>query len=147
MMRFLKSFFLILRELFRKRHSGLETEVGNDESLSHFIFSSTWFSPNTARVKYNAFMPRQGEVSVFRIDRLSENQIWTIGRDVVGYGTRNPKARGDIKAAKVRESRLNVLAAEPPPRHANLVGWPSEKSEQKLIAKQLAAGAILKLKD
>ena len=91
-------------------------------------------------------MPRQGEVSVFRIDRLSEKQVWTIGRDVVG-GTKNPKARGDIKAAKVRESQLDVLAAEPPPRHANLVGWPSEKSEQKLIAKQLAAGAILKVKE
>jgi hypothetical protein len=147
MMRFLKSFFLILRESFRKADSGVETEVGNDENLSHFIFSRTWFSPNTARVKYNAFMPRKGEVSVFRIDKLSEKQVWTIGRDVVGGGTKNPKARGDIKAAKVRESQLDVLAAEPPPRHANLVGWPSAKSEQILIAKQLAARAILKLRE
>jgi hypothetical protein len=69
-----------------------------------------------------------------------------LAETVVGGGTRNPKARGDIKVAQVRESQLDVLAAEPPPRHANLVGWPSEKSEQKLIAKQLAAGAILKLK-
>jgi hypothetical protein len=34
-----------------------------------------------------------------------------------------------------------VIPQEPPPRHANIIGWPEEKSEQKQIAMELAAEA------
>lgn len=146
-MKFLKSFFFTLREFFRKRDTSLGSEIRNNETLSRYVFSRSHFSPQTARVKYNAFMPRQGEVSVFRIDQLSEKQIWTTGAEIASGGNRKLHARGDIRALVVRESRLDVVSDEPPTRHANVIGWPQEKSEQQLIAQQLAASAVLRLKD
>jgi hypothetical protein len=47
----------------------------------------------------------------------------------------------------VREAHGDLLVDldNAPPRHANIVGWPREKSAQELIAHVLAARAVLKL--
>jgi hypothetical protein len=93
-------------------------------------------------------MPRQGEVSVFRVDRLGEPQIWKIGTEIAEKRERTLYARGDTGARAVRRAGLDVVPAEPPLRHANIVGWPeNDKPRQKLIALQLAAVAKLVLKE
>jgi hypothetical protein len=93
-------------------------------------------------------MPRNGEVSVFRIDGLNDNQIWNIGSQVALKTKRNLHARGDIPVHTVRVIGLDVVIAEPPPRHANIVGWPeNDKPRHKLIALQLAAGSTFVLRD
>ena len=79
-----------------------------------------------------------------------EGQSWrlpTAWKASVKDGRKDLKARGDMKTVGARQNHLDVVPSEPPPRHANLVGWPSEKSEQMLIAEELAAIASLKLKD
>jgi hypothetical protein len=92
-------------------------------------------------------MPTQGEVSVFRVDGLSVQQIWGIGTDIAEKRHRTLYARGDTNAREVRQTGLDVSRMEPPPRHANIVGWPeNDKPRQKLIALQLAAAAKLVLK-
>ncbi len=89
-------------------------------------------------------MPHQGEVLVFRIDGLRASQIWVIGNEIADKRARTLYARSDIAARVVRMNGLDVLPAEPPPRHANIVGWPeTDKSRQMLIALQLAAVATL----
>ena len=92
-------------------------------------------------------MPSREEVSVFRIDGLSETAIWEIGSDVASKRDRTLYARGDTKAFDVIKLGLEIRPNEPPPRHADLVGWPeNDKPRQKLIALQVAAVATLVLK-
>jgi hypothetical protein len=50
--------------------------------------------------------------------------------------------RADIGASFVITRGLNVVPSEPPIRHANIIGWPEQKSEQRLVALELAAEAI-----
>jgi hypothetical protein len=148
MMRFLKSFFLTLRERFSKsKTSSAAHIIGASEILSRYIFSTRYFSRNPPRVKAEAYMPSRGEVSVFRIDGLSETAIWEIGSDVARKRDRTLYARGDTKASDVMRLGLDIRPNEPPPRHADLVGWPeNDKPRQKLIALQVAAVATLVLK-
>ncbi|HNW08195.1 MAG TPA: hypothetical protein PKZ55_03275 [Verrucomicrobiota bacterium] len=44
------------------------------------------------------------------------------------------------------KARVTVAPSEPPPRHANIEGWPDEKSARKLIAIDLANAAQLVVK-
>lgn len=75
---------------------------------------------------------------------LSEEQIWRLARDFVSTPTGRPLyARADIPALAVFELSLNIYPDEPPPRHANLVGWPPEKHARMSLAQQLAASATL----
>ena len=56
-----------------------------------------------------------------------------------------------IIVAQVLDLGLPVLASEPPPRHANIVGWPRhtdperQKADRKLLAMTIAASARLLL--
>ncbi len=93
-------------------------------------------------------MPNQGEVSVFRVDGLIAAQIWEIGDEIAEQRARTLYARSDIKAGEVGRNGLDILPAEPPPRHANIVGWPeNDKPRQKLMALQLVAVATLVLRE
>ncbi|CAN5461569.1 hypothetical protein BH20ACI3_BH20ACI3_34890 [soil metagenome] len=144
MMRFLKWFFLTLREWFLKPATHRSAIIVANETLSRFIFSTRHFGRQPLRVKADAYMPSQGQVSVFRVDGLIAAQIWKIGDEIAEERDRTLYARGDIKAREVGRSGLDILPAEPPARHANIVGWPeNDKPRQKLIALQLAAVATL----
>jgi hypothetical protein len=150
MKKFLKSFFLTLRERFSKVQSphNLKATVDDNEKLARYIFSTRHFSREPPRVKTEAYMPSRGEVSVFRIDRLEQAAIWEIGNEVARKRERTLYARGDTKASEARRVGLDIRPDEPPSRHANLVGWPdNDKPRQKLIALQLAAVATLVLKE
>ncbi len=62
----------------------------------------------------------------------------TRGRPLLG--------RTDIIASIVISKDLRIIPSEPPERHANITGWPDEKSEQKMIAIELAAESNLHLR-
>ncbi|HLA11413.1 MAG TPA: hypothetical protein VJ023_12575 [Pyrinomonadaceae bacterium] len=150
MMKFLKSFFLTLRERFSKVQSPHDHKaaVGDNEKLTRYIFSNRYFSRQPPRVKTEAYMPSYGAVSVFRIDALGQAAIWEIGSDLGRKRERTLYARGDTKAHDARELGLDIRPDEPPPRHANLIGWPeNDKPRQKVIALQIAAAATLVLKN
>jgi hypothetical protein len=148
MMRFLRSFFLTLKEWFLKPETHVGAIVEANETLSRFIFTTRHFRRQPLRVKAEAYMPREGQVSVFRVDGLIAAQIWEIGDEIAETRDRTLYARGDIKAREVGRSGLDIVPAQPPPRHANIVGWPeNDKPRQKLIALQLAAVATLVLKE
>jgi hypothetical protein len=147
-MKFLRSFFLTLRERFSKTQSphNLKATIDDNENLARFIFSRKHFSRQQQRVKAEAYMPSRGEVSVFRIDGLERTAIWKIGSDVASKREQTLYAHGDTKGSEVRRVGLDIRPDEPPPRHANIVGWPeNDKPRQKVIALQLAAVAALVL--
>ena len=115
------------------------------EVLSRFIMQMNWFRPSDNRVRYAAFMPnpKNGETSVFRISGISDREVWEIGDREVGLRRDKPiLGRADIGASFVITKGLNVVPNEPPIRHANIIGWPEQKSEQRLVAIELAAEAI-----
>ena len=87
--------------------------------------------------------PTNGQTSVFRIYDLSDKEVWDIGdREVASRIGKSVLGRADIGASNVMEKGLRAFPSEPPVRHANIVGWPEEKSEQRLISLELAAEAL-----
>ena len=115
------------------------------EVLSRFIMQTNWYRLSDNRVRYAAFMPnpKNGETSVYRISGISGREVWEIGDREIGLKRDKPiLGRADIGVSFVITKGLNVVPSEPPIRHANIIGWPEQKSEQRLVAIELAAEAI-----
>ena len=148
MMKYLKRFLTILRDYFLKRGS-VQKEICGRETIARYITSKRWYSRKKNIVKPQAFMPPPiHRLSVFRIDNLSETEIWKIGFNKViskMNPPRNLHGRADILALNILENNLQIEPDNIPPRHADIVGWPELKEEQKSIAQELAAKASLKL--
>ena len=95
-------------------------------------------------VKPKLFEPNRAlELSVFRVDGLGRIEIQEIGIDVV---TAIPNAQrlhgwGEINESAVLDAGLRVDYDDDPPRHANVLDWPDEASERKLIQLILASRA------
>jgi hypothetical protein len=92
---------------------------------------------------WGGFMPPSDlRLSIFVVDGFSEADIHAHG---VKYATRpgppvrQPEAFGEFLMKAVAQQNLRVDRDDNPPRHAQVIGWPTEKSQQKLIALQLAA--------
>ncbi|WP_420263729.1 hypothetical protein [Candidatus Magnetominusculus dajiuhuensis] len=122
-------------------------KVDTSENLTRFIFSKNDFRSSDEHVRYSAFMPPSNKLlSVFRIFDLADPEVWELGDKVGILRERTLLARADIKVSNVNDSGLDVDANDDPPRHANIVGWPEEKSEIKLKAIELADRAQLHLR-
>jgi hypothetical protein len=119
--------------------------VDPEEPITRYVFSSSHFSAQNCRVKHNAFMPSSGETSVFRTIDLAEPDIWAIGQTVSKDRNQQLHARGDLLVNDAVSVSLRVEPSEPPPRHANITGWPQEKDQVKLKAMELAEKATLHL--
>ncbi|HHY86632.1 MAG TPA: hypothetical protein GYA07_14020 [Verrucomicrobia bacterium] len=147
-MKFLKQFL----RLFSARRSEQEPEgtrpILPSSLLARYLIDRTHFSPQKGTVHASAFLPPKDlQLSVFHITGLPEADVWSIGEKfVAGPSKRSIRARADITAKSV-SSPLSLDPDDDPPRHVSVVGWPKEKSEQKLIAAQLALLAKLSMKD
>jgi hypothetical protein len=129
--------------------SGLPEEISDGEPLARFLTSSGHF--NSTVVKPSAFMPNatDGKTSVFRHGAEPRGDLVAIGRaEVAKEGSLHGAAI--LSAGIVRTARLEVEAVEPPPRHADITGWPwlkedreFAKAERKEIAIVLAQNAQL----
>ncbi|MDY7000562.1 MAG: hypothetical protein SVS15_02120 [Thermodesulfobacteriota bacterium] len=107
-----------------------------------------YFSIENKRVKPKAFMPaRDLKLSVYRVEGLTDQELWEIGENSVAQPSgRTLHGSAEILASRVLEKDLNIDPDDIPPRHANVIGWPQEKHEQKSVAQELAAVAVLKLR-
>ena len=125
--------------------SGLPEHVGDEEDLARFLTQSRHF--NSIMVKPAAFLPnpQDRETSISRHGREPTQQLWEIGS--VAAGERKLYGAAIFRAGAVRSARLDVVADEPPPRHAVISGWPwaddleLQKSEQRELAVLLANAA------
>jgi hypothetical protein len=125
--------------------SNLPPTVAPSENLSRYLLERSKFAAEANRVKYSAFMPaKTGAVSVFRTTELPDVEIWAIGGEHIEPKIRKSVlARAEFEAGIPIGCNLQVVPDEPPPRHANIVGWPSEPSAVRLRAMQLAEKATL----
>jgi hypothetical protein len=93
-------------------------------------------------VKPSAWLPspQDRETSVFRHGAEPRESLWELGR-ANAAGVRNLHGVAILKARQVRVADLDVLASEPPPRHASIVGWPwsNDPDLQKAAQKERAA--------
>jgi len=125
----------------------LNPEILPSEFLSRYIIQKKYYRAD-GTVRHNAFMPSiDGEVSVYLIINLKEDQIWETGRVNVAVVLDKPLlGRADIITSSVLNQKLRVESDPAPhPRHANIIGWPPDKGEQKEIALVLAAESQLHL--
>ena len=126
----------------------LPAEVSPSESLARYLTHGNRYSPVKNSVKPIAFLPPPNlRLSVFRVDGLTLEEAWETGQaNVMPSPGQYLHGFADIKASAVYQTNLDVEPDNHPPRHADIVGWPQEKSERKLIAQELAARATLRLR-
>lgn len=130
--------------------SGLAEVVEDEEDLARFLTSSGQF--NSVMTKPAAFLPHpeDRETSVFRHGSEPREALWRIGIEHVA-GSRKLHGAAIVKARYVRSALLEVVASEPPPRHATVVRWPwladpdLQKAQQKERAALIAQHAELLL--
>lgn len=152
-MQSLKQFLKMLKGFFhRTAEINLPKNVILDEPLGRYLLFSKFFNPNNHIVHSTAFLPPNNnlKLSVFRIVGLSNADIWKIGEEKVVKRmkvSRTLYGIAEIKVAVVQEKKLKLDIDNNPERHANIIGWPEEKSERKLIAMELAENAKLKLRE
>ncbi len=107
--------------------------------LARFAVESGRFTD--AGVKPKLFQPNRAlKLSVFRIDGLRCGEIRDLGLDVV---QKHPNAHrlhgwGEISESAVADTGLQVEHDDVPPRHANIVGWPSDRGALKQKQLELA---------
>lgn len=104
-------------------------------------------------MKPAAFLPaNDGTTSVIRHGTEPREELWEVAERVLGDGVRFHGA-AVCRAGAIRLEGLNVVADEPPPRHANVIGWPvdadpeMQKARRKEIALVIAAQSMLVLRD
>lgn len=107
--------------------------IGDNEVTSYFLHFSDQF--RNGNVVFSTFFPRVDlnphQLSVFRIDELTEPDIWNLGNEHVPVRSGNPiKGRADLKALHFRAQNIHIEKDEPPPRHANILGWPEPRPDQ-----------------
>lgn len=129
--------------------SGLPEHIADSETLSRFLTSDSQF--NSAMAKASAFMPGPADdkTSVFRQSDDALHGLWATADQAIGTA-RRVRAVALLSAMDIRRVRLDVEAQEPPPRHANIFGWPSSagdveqrRAQRKELALLLAQAAKL----
>jgi hypothetical protein len=121
------------------------TPCQDNEIVTRYLNSRNQYRTSDDRIKARAFEPSNKDnlTSVFRIDNLTENQIWTLGQTYVGQPDRIIHGRADIRVNAIRALGLEVTPSEPPPRHANVSNWGNQKSFNMSLAQQIAAESNL----
>lgn len=104
--------------------SGLPHEIAPEEDLVRFLFSGDY---NSVSVKPRAFQPTERErvTSVFRHGKEPLEDLWALGDEAVKdrIDGKEVKAAAFFKASVIDETDFELVAKEPPPRHAEIGGW------------------------
>lgn len=122
------------------------TGVEDNEWLARFVLFSKWVrgSGPDKTIRPDAFIPHPyPDLSVTRHKNLSAQELWRVGRNIAELRPATLYGRADIYTAEVRQQSLDV---EPRPvannpNHATVIGWPTDKPAQKIVAQELAARA------
>jgi hypothetical protein len=122
--------------------SGLPETVADDEPLARFLTSRSFF--NAVMVKPAAYMPnpKDGNTSVFRHGAEPRGSLLRLAHEHV-LGQRTLHGIAICLARHVRDAQLDVAADEPPPRHANISGWPIANDPELTKARQKESAALI----
>ncbi|MFH1421995.1 MAG: hypothetical protein ABIH42_04695 [Planctomycetota bacterium] len=116
--------------------------VAKDELLARYIVFSKWIHKQDYSVRQDAFIPPSNnlKLSVTRHWKLTETNIWSIGKAVAQKRERTLYGRADVATYHVSAQKLNVepQPMQDNPNHANITGWPTEKDSIKMYALEIA---------
>jgi len=115
--------------------------VTDEELLARFIVNGDYVRPDGG-VKPELFMPYKWvELSVNRHREASLDETWAIGIQVAEGRGKKLIGRADIQASACHIPPLKAQSAPilGNPNHADIVGYPPDKAEQKSLATKLAA--------
>jgi len=123
-----------------------------EEMVSRFVVESNKITSDRASLQYTAFKPNpnNGTTSVFRTDGLARAQVMQIGQTYVARPRgKNLYGWGMVQVAVITDAHAQdvpaCLSVVPDigvhPRHANILGWPVDKAQKKLLAIKLAEAA------
>jgi len=141
MTKFLKTFYLTLKEYFNNKDSSeVEAEkfVPSEEPIIRHVFSKSHCANNA--VKWQAFSPnmKQGiTTSVSRCQGWSCDEKKQNGIGVGIESNREIKARAELIVQSAMSVNLAVEISEPPIRHANIINWHQDKEDRKEQAMEL----------
>lgn len=109
--------------------------------LTRFVLESSRLS--AGRVNHRAFLPPPDlQLSTFNITDLASSDIWVIGEVVRSEQMKERLyGRADLLAESVYAVDLRAVRDDRPLRHVLIVGWPTEKAQQKNKAQLLAAAS------
>ena len=106
------------------------TLIQSDEPICRYFLGSRKLNRSAAK---RSWLPdAQGRTSVYRVHGLGHGEIEDIGRVHVA------QPRGKVLSGRTECQSVNLTNVgldiipdpEPHPRHANVTGWPEDKSEQ-----------------
>jgi hypothetical protein len=152
--RFLKRFWTALQGCLGPKaaaplsppiHAGGEL-TNADEVLARFLLQKNHFKKAANRATPEAFMPPPDlKLSVYLVTDLAETEISTLGKSVL-HEHPQPRlyGRANIRVGIVQDQKLKAFRDDDPPRHVNVIGWPSYadgKDLIKSISQQLAKSA------
>lgn len=119
-------------------------QVAPDEALARYILHNSHIRRCNGTLKPDAFIPHpHQELSVTHHLAATEQELWTVGEGIAASTGKTLYGRGDVQASTYLTQRLAVKAAPVPanPNHADVAGWPADKSTQKIIAMEISAAA------
>jgi hypothetical protein len=120
------------------------TPVSQSETVTRFLLDKSNIRKDGS-LHWRAVMPdsTDNETSVFRIDNLSMQDIWSLGDEKVArIRTKVLVGRGDLIAADVYYQSLKISPDnDDESKHAAIVGWPTDKHAKRQAAIDLAAYA------
>lgn len=119
------------------------------EVTARYLLQSGHYAASRGRVKGSAFHPalQDHKTSLFRIQKLTEDQIWRLGDvRVASRANKELRARAELSVEQITNVGLRVEIDEPPRRHCNIVEWPREKHAYMSRAQELAEMATLRLR-
>jgi len=121
----------------------MQERIDDAERLARFVFRRDHVRADST-VKPDAFIPHpHADCSVTRHTGISELGLWDRGEAVGAMRNLPLRGRADVTALAVRGAGLEPETAprEGNPQHANIVGWPAGKPNQKHQAQLLAKAA------
>lgn len=119
-------------------------EIDSTETVTRFILQNAHFRPSDNTVKPTLFLPySRTELSVNRLRDATLEETWHVGRGIAETRQATFYGRADLQASHCTLGSLN-LVQDPIPgnaNHANIIGFPPRKEDQKSLALQLASFA------
>ena len=121
--------------------------VAPGERVSRYLTDKEEYSRTRKIVRHSAFMPptKIPRKSVYWTSSLPEAEIWSIGDEYVAPQRGAILARGDLNSYQaLRNTNLAIeLTGKPHPRHADIVGFHTDRQKARLQAVKLAEQAEL----
>jgi hypothetical protein len=122
-----------------KRPDDFSHPVESAETVTRFVCYSRHLYLGEDRAKPSAYLPRNGMTSVFRTAGLDVHAIQRLGEEHLKQPA--PIAAAESTASLILDTGLRFKADNIPARHANIIGWPTRKEEQRLLALKIVASA------